>query len=346
MRILDLNPLDLGEVDGRHAPGLSAFVAGKWVHGQEAFGMCRRDPQSVRFQVWENLSLNPIRLPGGMRHSADLAAAQLKALCPDAQKGTWMVLTPAHWQKEHLQVFLGVAASCQMDVRVLMPRVLAVNQALGDRVDQAVGWEWHWHRLSKVNLERSEGGWRLGAVTEVAEAGVMDFYRRESREIARMALESHRLDPLHTGETEQDLFESWWQWHQGKGDFSFSAGGVTMDFSSEADQLRSLHAMMPATAMGKGPEMLVHGLGWPTDFVEVFSAQGLEGRLGDLSEPGARWKECLPVGKGFAETTLPVTHVVVDGIAEPVGERAGLVLGQRVQLADGRDALAIHVPEA
>ena len=80
MNLLDVNPLEVNVSGQEGLPGFSAFVLGKWVHGDEALRACRVDPQSVVFDVWKDLDLQPVQPPVGARHRADLAVGQLTSL--------------------------------------------------------------------------------------------------------------------------------------------------------------------------------------------------------------------------------------------------------------------------
>lgn len=345
MRFLDLNPLALGEVGGSLHPGLSTFQDGKWRHGNDAFGHCREDPQSVKFTVWEEISVDPLPLPGGMRHLADLALAQLKTICHDSSRDCWTVFTPSHWQKEQLQVFLGVAAACQMDVRMLMPRSLAVTHHLADDIAKWTVWEWHWQHLYRVDLVRDPQGLKQLGFQAVAEAGVMDFFRRESRQVAKIALESHRIDPLHSGKTEQQLFAGWWAWHGGAPDWSYQSGDVKLNFSGQMPPEIDVPGIVRSD-QATAPARLKHVLGWAQVQTERDDLAAVADRLGDLSQPGARRRDWLaPAAHRAVERYLPVTHAVVNGLAERVSLPSKTRPGQQIVLQDGRHALAIHVPE-
>ncbi|MDF3127932.1 hypothetical protein P0Y35_01855 [Kiritimatiellaeota bacterium B1221] len=268
MRFLDLNMLDMGELGGQTQPGLSAFQDGMWVHGQKAFSICRQDPQSVRYNVWESLSLDPCGLAGGARHLADLAVGQLQTLCKDLSRDVWTVYTPVHWDKTQLQVFLGVAGVCRMDVRALLPRMLAAGK--GSAAQEV---EWQWNQRCAADVVLAPEGLHIKSFTAEVGGGVLDLFRKHSRVVAQWALETHRLDPLYSGASEQKLFEGWWTWQQGRGNWRYQSADLDLDFSELS------HLEIVRTEM-------------------LSPVQSLEGRLGDLSQPGTRWKEYLPVAEG------------------------------------------------
>lgn len=344
MRFLDLNPLSLGECGAKKQPGLSMFREGKWVHGEEALAHCRVDPQSVRFDVWDQLSLTPQGLPGGMRHLADLALGQLREICREPGRGEWVVFTPVMWQKEQLQIFLGTAAACGMDVRVLLPRVLAVNHNLTDTPDRWTAWEWHWQQLLRVELWRDVQGWQVREAVGVPEGGVVDLFRKEARAVAKYALEQHRIDPLHSGQTEQQLFAGWWQRLDGAAQWGFRAGELRLDVLGmplSAPTLKGTADEPSASA----PARLKRVLGWQQTQTEREDVEAVASRLGDLDQPGARRRHWLPVTAAAHRTALPVTHVVVDGIARKREVPEGVLPGDRVTLPDGNEGLAVHVAE-
>ncbi|MGA0334595.1 MAG: hypothetical protein ACO3NW_11680, partial [Kiritimatiellia bacterium] len=281
-----------------------------------------------------------------IRHCADLALAQIQTVCRDLAHGQWTVFTPVHWSKSQLQVFLGVANACGMDVRVLMPRILGANRYLGTDFSQWEAWEWQWNQLFRVDLCRDTKGWQLKKIHPVPEGGVLDFFRRESRAAAKGALEEHRLDPLHSGNTEQKLFQSWWQWHQGKSDWIYETEGIRLNFSDTTLHFRELHKIDPGTqGMSSYPQMLGHVMDWPEKFQECNECLVEEARLGDFSAVGARWKEVLAVGAGDSSEDLPATHWLFEGVAEKItGDAGDFRPGHSYRLTDGRDVIAIHVP--
>lgn len=344
MRFLDLNPLALGEIGGERQAGLSIYRDGKWVHGKEAFAHCREEPQSVRFNVWENISVDAAALPGGMRHLADLAMAQLQVICKDLTKGNWTVFTPVQWQKEQLQVFLGIAAACKMDVRMLLPRVLAANHQLSDDLERWTAWEWQWQHLFRIELSRDAQGWTVKELHAVPDGGVMDLFRRDARAVAKVALESHRIDPLHSGKTEQQLFEGWWA-HQRSADvWVFNAGDVRLDFQEEAfPSLILSGAEDSAQASASAP--LKRCLRWTQAQTERDDLHAVAPRLGDLEKPGARRRNSLPAALVHPKVSLPVTHVVIEGIAKKMGVPPGTRPGQMLRLDEGIEGMAVHVPE-
>jgi hypothetical protein len=269
------------------------------MHGQAAFDVSRVDPQSTRFDIWEQLSLDPVNLPGKMRHRADLALEQLKNFCSDPQRGSWAVCTPGHWDKTQQQVFLGVAQACGMDVRILLARALALIIELPAGSREWTVWEWQWGRLGELKLERGPDGWALAAQRSIPEGGLLDFFRREARLISALSLERHRVDPLHSGTSEQQVFAGWWNHHLHGTAWQFHAGGVQMDFSNEADALRQVHAdwlqkhQLVDSENLILPAVLKQSLGWERCQAEPRDLSAVLAVLPEPETPGTRLKKSL-----------------------------------------------------
>ncbi|MEX2608040.1 MAG: hypothetical protein WD708_11910 [Kiritimatiellia bacterium] len=296
MRLLDLNPLNLGEAGKGTQPGLSSYVNRTWLHGQAAFDHSREDPQSTRFDSWEDLNLDPVSLPGTPRHLADLAAEQLRTLCPDLRRDSWAVCAPGHWDKTQLRLFLGVAGECGMDVRILFPRALALTAELPVDADAWTVWEWQWGRLNLLKLQRDADGWQVAETRRIPDGGVLEFFRREARLISTLSLERHRVDPLYTGTSEQQVFGGWWNHHFHGTAWQFHAGGVQMDFSTEREILRDVHHdwlrqhHFSDSEHLTIPAALKHSLGWERCRSESGDLSGVLKALPEPTAPGARLK--------------------------------------------------------
>jgi hypothetical protein len=347
MRLLDLSPLRIGEGSSAQ-PGLSMLQNEKWTHGNEALAACRLDPQSVCADVWVKLSLDPIV---GADHRAMLAVQQLTQRISN-RSGVWTALTPDAWAKPALQVFLGVARECGLDVRLLLSRAAAVA-ALSAVGDSCSVLEWAWHSLRAVHVVRDNDGWRFADTRLLVEGGVFDFYRRESRLAAEITLGKTRRDPLDTAANDQALFDGWWNWRT-RGT-PWICGDL--DLSAEAPRFRALHEdWLQKLALNDTPETILPAplrnlLGFSEAQTEPAHLMGLLSRLEEPAQPGARWKASIPAQAGPAlppPVPLTVTHVVVNGLASrcTAEQAAGLSPGRSLVLPDGRSALAIHVPES
>lgn len=353
MKLLDLSPVAVRVAQTAPVPGLSSSTRSGWVHGNQALALCRVDPQSTCLDVWEGLSLSAVSPAAGMRHRADLAVAQLREMGSD-WKGDWVVAVSASWPKEVLQIFLGVAQECGISVQGLFPRALAAAAlSLPDQVSVQV-WEWGWRQLQVCDVRCTSGVWQIRGMRSVPELGVMSMFRRESRLAAEWMLERHRVDPLYSGSTEQELFNSWWAWHSGvKEGWQVEAGDTRMDLAEEADTLSACHRPvleehgLADESLRVGPRPLCHLIGNGNLHPE---AEDFSPALEGLDLPpgkGPRWRDRLHVEPPAPDRSrkLP-THVVVNGIAEPMPAGVKARTGETLTLPDGREALAVFVPES
>ncbi len=346
MRLFVASPLGVGEAGGSLEAGLAFSDRGTWRMGADALKAARLDPQALRADLWEQPSLQPI--PGGdrsIRHGADLCLAQLRQRAFPNDR-PWAVLVPATWEHDQLRIFLGIAKEVEWTVRWVMPRALAVAALADPGAETLTVFEWAWTHLSVCEMFREEGAWRLRRQNKFAEAGLFKLFRREADAANEVHLRQTRSDLMNLAADEQKLFDAWWRWHHA-GE-SWKGGSLVLD---EAAPYAKLHAAalpglakydVPGTLL---PPALRHILGFSNARSDEVDLRGIldavpendggRTRLIDQVVPPARVPPPLP---------LPVTHWVVNGIAEAVEGEAAALPGQSVTLSDGRKALAIHVP--
>jgi hypothetical protein len=350
MKLLDLSPLSVGPAGGPALPGISSLIGGEWVHGSGSLQNCRVDPQSTVLDVWENLSLDPLVTGRGMRHRADLAVAQLNTLSLDTGC-EWCVAVPMTWSRPVVQLFLGVARECGLTIGGLFPRALAAAALTCPGEEEVRVLEWGWKHLMCGTVRLKEGEWRLSDVVTLPEGGVIPSFRRESGVAAREMLEQHRVDPLYSGTTEQELFDSWWDWHTGaSSDWGSTTGSLRVVHSEEQKRFYPLHhALLEAQGIANtpavvGPPPLCHLVGFDRWTAEVSDLSGACSLLNLEEGKGPRWRDGLQES-GAEDGNVPrVTHVVIDGMAEKAPEGLQAAPGEKVKLPDGREAIAIVVP--
>ncbi len=352
MRLIDLNPLRVGEAASAQ-PGLSVLREedGDWVHGHEALACCRLDPQATCPDVWIKLNRDPVL---NAENRAWLAVRQLRDRIPSPE-GVWAALTPDTWAKPALQVFLGVAKECGLDVRVLMSRAAAVASLVAEGTS-CILLEWAWESLRAVTVIKDAEGWRFEDTRLLPEGGIFDFYRRDARVASEIALARTRIDPLDSGVRDQALFDAWWAWRMRGLPFRLELGGTELDFTGELARFQTPHREWLARNQLEDTRGLVvpaglhRVLGLKNALHEPETLAPLLDRLEEPTQPGARWKAVIPATTAkpvLSGKHMPVTHWVVDGIASPCppGEAEGLIPGTKKLLPFGRIAMAIHVPE-
>lgn len=335
MKLLDLHPV---------RRGLAVWDGGAWHFGAEALASCRVDPLATCWDVWEGLSLIPLGVKrDGVRHRADLAVRMLKA-GGEAGAEPCVALVSAGWEKEAMRVFLGVASTGGLSVRWLVPRAGVVASRVGVKDEACSVLEWSWNTLQQVKFVRKGTEWHRQDVQVFADAGILACFRREALAVQDLALEKFRYDPLYTGRTEQALFSAWWTALREGTEWSVTTPeGGKMTLSGERARFAGLHAGVSAGLEDAetviAPQTFLRMLGWRRAKAEPELSGTVE--VEDHEAASARWRESLAISE--AEEALRVTHVVIDGIAEPWSGEAKP--GETVTLPDGRTALAVHVRE-
>lgn len=351
MKLLDLNPLFPGPAGGEPEPGMATFFGGKWVFGARALETCRLDPQSTCPLLWEELNLNKTR---NDESRALLAVRDLRARMAETE-GPWVALCPDAWSKASLQVFLGVAKECGLDVRILLSRAVAVASLAGMDGESTTVLEWSWNDLRRVRVGRSEDGLTFEDAERVSGGGVFDLYRRDAALASEFCLREFRVDPLDTGPLDQRLFNGWWNWRTRGTPWIFTHDRRELRLSDQRERFdQAQREWFGQSGLKDSPDLVVpvplrNPLGLEQARAEP---DGLRRVLSRFEEPlpkGSRWKGSLPAVLPSSESETvekPVTHMVVDGIAERVSGPVSAKPGERLTLDNGREALAVHVPEA
>ena len=339
MQLLDLDPLQRG---------VARWNGKAWVFGETALHACRLEPRKIVSDHWEALSLDPMNpVRGRTRHRADVAVAGLRAMnLPSDTPLT--ALVPGHWDLEALKVFLGAARECGLRVRWLFPRAVVMAGALGPELETVRIWEWSWNRLQEVRLRFADGFWTRTAVNALADGGVFAFFRRDAHRVRDLVLSRLRVDPLYSGETEQALFDGWWQWLHGAPEWVYTtADGDRIRLDDPPALLAGVRAAWTGSvAVEEAPDLWLPAplrrlLGWSAAG-SLPETPSLE--VADHEDGAARWRETLPEPLQIDnKPTPPVTHVVVNGIARPW--RGPGRPGDTVTLPDGVRGLAVHVTE-
>ena len=363
--MIDFQPCALRFSFDHHAdriPGLASGSGDRLRFGKEAAMQMRLFPQEVFTGIWDELSVDPMQPPlEGFRHLADLAIAQLRQI--DPPKEHQICLVPSWWQREQLGVLLSVLQASQIHSRHLMPRSLALAAT---RQEDGKFWilEQSWHQ---VVLTRFRSGRTVKQVEQISlpHHGALDCLRSLARRVAERCLEEHRVDPLYSAESDQNLFNALLEWiRDQEGDLPVSIGRKHFVIPGVRELLD--HVMVPVN------EWVRSVCGPRPCFAESTLASILripECRICDeASLVGGLLPSVATEGVGLIEEIFSIsgvkilqvpetTHVVFRGVAYALDSSSRVELpdhppcvipsgvpGERFHLEDGEDVLRIHVP--
>jgi len=168
---------------------------------------CRLEPQQINSRYWQQCEPTTIASnDSGMRHAADLVWRHLAELKTKHQLTDVVLIVPSHYQAKNLQLLLGIAKSCELQVLGLINKsVYALHQQVsGDGFYLHCDVQLHQSVCSEVIVE--DGMAKLGSVEILHQVGLQAMQDALLKTIQDRFISSDRFDPLHYAETEQQLF--------------------------------------------------------------------------------------------------------------------------------------------
>jgi hypothetical protein len=204
------------------SPGYALVEGHSLMVGQEAFEVARLKPRRVTSRFWERLDTThlPRPLP---RHAtwADLAHAHLSAIWRDVEQrlssapgrtdsSAVLLAVPASLTTDQLSLLLGIAGSCGISVVGLVdvPTAAAAHYSPAGRVLHV---DVQLHRIVVSELERESAVVRRRVKTS-ERAGVHELRDIWAQAIAELFIRRTRYDPLHSANSEKQLYDKLPRW--------------------------------------------------------------------------------------------------------------------------------------
>jgi len=177
-------------------------------HDEKPLKHCRLSPQQINHRYWQQCAQTAISSNGaGMRHAADLIWKHLAELKSKLDLTRLALVVPANYRDTHLQLLLGVAKACDLEVTALISKpVLAATQA-----DLAIGpalhidVQLHQTVISSLNIGADEV--TLQDVDIKSDLGLHSLQESLLHVLQESFIRTDRFDPLHDADTEQQLFD-------------------------------------------------------------------------------------------------------------------------------------------
>jgi len=173
-----------------------------------AVGHCRLDPQTINSHYWQQCEQSSIPAnAANMRHAADLVWQHITQLQQHYNLNDVAFVVPSHYQSSNLQLLLGIARSCQLNVQALLNKsVLALAQVVNaDGNYLHIDVQLHQTVCTQVNLDA--GVVKLGTIEVIQNVGIQSMYDALLKAIQANFIRNDRFDPLHHAQTEQQLFD-------------------------------------------------------------------------------------------------------------------------------------------
>ncbi len=169
---------------------------------------CRLSPQEINNRYWQQCEQSAIPTNGaGMRHAADLIWRHLSQLKQKKNLNDLVLIVPSHYRQSNLQLLLGIAKACQLNVKGLANKAIV---ALQDQVKEN-GEYWHFdvqlHQTVCSRVLVRNGLLKLGDIEILNDVGIHLMQEALLKGLQNNFIQNDRFDPLHDAATEQQLFD-------------------------------------------------------------------------------------------------------------------------------------------
>jgi hypothetical protein len=195
------------------SPGYAIVEKGGFLVGASARRHSKLKPRLAHNLFWDGLSTETLARPvPEATMVSDLAAAHLAHLWdrrPADTEGAIFVV-PGTYSERQLGLLLGIAEACRVPALGLVDTALACcHQPFNGNA--LLHLDLHLHRVVLTVLEQ---GTRLQrtAATSSETVGLVSFYETWINLLAAQYVRESRFDPLHRGETEQEIHDRLPDW--------------------------------------------------------------------------------------------------------------------------------------
>ena len=213
MSIAIFNINDAGiqvSVDGdllRTSPGYAVLDQDRLLTGEAAGENAKLLPRWTNNRFWSQLNVNP--LPNGtarIRHHADLAFAHLESLWQpivgDVEAAAFIV--PGYYSADNLGLLLGISREAGIPVGGIVDNSIVQATDLPLR-KTVLHLDIHLHNITLTRISNL-GSLARREVKTIMENGLFTLLDRWSNIIADQFVQTTRFDPMHSADTEQQLF--------------------------------------------------------------------------------------------------------------------------------------------
>jgi len=202
-----------------------AFFDQQWIFGESAKSVHRIKPRESQANYIAQLCTDPLPRPlGGLRHSADLAYMQIKAL-NDRNKESYdqiFLIPPSHYKSDQLSLLLGIVETAGLQIAgFIEPGLLDCFEQTSDS-ESVIFLDLNRQSIhAKVfRYEVQSQSFLLESSEKIMDRGMNQITDGLMQEAANHLIYADRFDPMRRAETEQQLFNGVLQLVQGDQDSS------------------------------------------------------------------------------------------------------------------------------
>lgn len=335
-----------------------ATLDGEWIFGEAAKAMQRLKPRESQANYLAQLSTESLARPiGNLRHHADLAYLQLKALHErhQHQYSQLFMIPPPHYEVTQLSLLLGVAETAGLPISGLVEAGLLESSSYPPPSGELLYLDLGRHCVTarKYTADR-QGALALTTRETISDRGLHQMVEGLMQEAQMALIAAERFDPMRRAETEQQLFQGALAWLErgvpGTGDFTLTHEDRIRRVSITEPMLRAATGRMMSQVIEavRGSDVTVlasHRLHQVPFVVEQLSlaigskiealpqsglADAFNRHLGQLidapGEPGQRiitlqpsQGSAPPIDQPLDEENSPLaTHLLECGVATPL----------------------------
>ena len=190
-------------------PGIALLPANATpVIGYAAQKVIRQQPTRIHSRFWSDLSTSPLSITQtSMRHGADLIWHQLAQIKECLSRQEVIFCLPSHLGNEQMQLLAGICESLELKANYFLNiglSQLALKDNLADSISHL---DLQLHQLVLSQFTHVDGELRLLSQETVPGISFLQLIDRMVHALRDQFIQVSRFDPLHSGDTEQQLFD-------------------------------------------------------------------------------------------------------------------------------------------
>ena len=228
--------------------------------GHEAVSVAKLHPTQINNRFWADLSTEPTNLSHPkIRHNADLAWFHLKKIKPMLENTAVVLIVPSSYDQQTLKLLAGVCQSLEISVAAFVDRAVASCIGHADVSESQVFVDLQQHQTLLTFLETQNGELKKVRVEQIPAHGLVRLQERWLHILRQRYINASRFDPMHSGDTEQQLFSQLNEFLSGskndKFDFAISLDDQNLQESFSEDELAQPYKDLLSEIRGKAEKL-------------------------------------------------------------------------------------------
>ena len=175
--------------------------------GYNALAKARIFPQNLQNRYWLDVSVKKYKIDGYEKFSpADIVSKELEyiiSLLPE--KTPLLIIIPPYLEKQQVSLILGIAHELNIRIVGIIESAIAATRN-EYKCSRLLHLDLHLHCLS-ISLLQQDNGVMLERCVIINDCGMEAFNDLWIKMISKAFIRQCRFDPLHAGDTDQQLFD-------------------------------------------------------------------------------------------------------------------------------------------